>query len=88
MNIENVRTIINNMKDEFDSHDFIKEFIWQNPVLYGEILGKHENVTRAHAEISKFLLNHASTLGIKKYGEEGTDDIFGHITPCAQWRKL
>ena len=87
MNEEIVKVIVKDMNDEFDSHDFIKEFIWRHPKDYGELLIKHENVTRAHAEISNFLLNHANSLGIKKTKEDGSDDIFGHVTPCAEWKK-
>ena len=65
----------------------IKEFIWRHPKKYGELLIKHNNVTRAHAEISNFLLNHANSLEIEKTKEDGSDDIFGHVTPCAKWRK-
>lgn len=89
MTIEEVKTIIDEkMEKDFDSHDFIKEFIWQNPEIYGKMLMDYKNVTIAHSQISLFLLNHAETLKIKKVDEKVSDDIFGHPTPCAQWKKL
>ncbi len=87
MDEKTAKAIVADMNDEFDSHDFIKEFIWHHPKDYGELLIKHENVTRTHAEISNFLLNHANSLGIAKTREDVSDDIFGHVTPCAKWRK-
>ena len=89
MIVENVRLIINEkMKDAFDSHDFIKEFIWSYPSDYGKILEHFNNVALAHAQISKFLSDNADVLHIKKTGEDGTDNIFGHDRKCAQWIKI
>ena len=89
MTIEEVKPIIDvQMSDEFDSHDFIKEYIWQYPKSYGELLCKYENVRTAHSQIGKFLLQNTEELGIEKNGENGSDDIFGHPTPCAKWKKL
>ena len=88
MSEEFVKAIVNDMKDEFDSHDFIKEFIWKHPADYGQLLEKYDDVRIAHSQIGKFLQNHANTLGIVKTGDSGTDDIFGHATSCAKWRKL
>ena len=89
MTIEDVRPIIvENMCDIFDSHDFIKELIWQYPAVYGKLLVQYDDVRVAHSQIGKFLLNHASALEIEKIGEDGSDDIFGHATPCAKWKKL
>lgn len=89
MTIEDVRPIIvENMSDNFDSHDFIKELIWQYPAVYGKLLIKYDDVRVTHSQIGKFLLNHASALEIEKIGEDGSDDIFGHATPCAKWKKL
>ena len=62
MTIEIVKPIVDSLKNEFDSHDFIKEFIWQHPVVYGKMLMDYKNVTIAHSQISLFLLNHAETL--------------------------
>ena len=88
MNEDIFASIVNDMKNEFDSHDFIKEFIWRNPTIYGNLLIKYDNVTRAHAEISRFLLDHSRTLMIEKVGEKDSDGIFDHSTSCANWRRV
>lgn len=87
MNEENVKAIVEDMNSVFDSHDFIKEFIWRYPTIYGEMLVKYDNVRTTHSQIGIFLLNHADALKIEKTGEDGSDDIFGHVTPCAKWKK-
>lgn len=88
MTEEIVKPIIDMMKKDFDSHDFIKEFIWQQPAMYGEMLMMYNNVTTVHSLIGRFLLDHASSLEIRKIGENESDDLFGHPTPCAQWYNI
>lgn len=87
MNEEIFSSIVEDMNNEFDSHDFIKEFIWRHPAIYGQLLVKYDNVRIAHNQIGKFLLNHADVLEIEKVGDSGTDDIFGHVNSCAKWKK-
>ena len=91
MTIENVRPIIDeNMSDNFDSHDFIREFKLRNRNLYDEMVEKCGSVASAHGIISTFLLNHANALGIEKNGERKnkSKDINGKIRPCTNWRKI
>ena len=94
MEISVIKAVIDTMPQEFDSHDFIRKLIWEAPQTYGELLVKHENVTTAHAEISKYLLNYSGELGIEKatidnekLKERMSADIFGNIVPCAMWNK-
>jgi len=90
MTIENVRPIIDeNMSDNFDSHDFIREFKLRYRNLYDEMVEKCGNVASAHGIISIFLLNHANALGIEKNrtGKIKSENINGKIKPCAEWRK-
>lgn len=88
MDFNEVKTIVDAMAEEFDSHAFFLKFLEKCPSSYGHLLIKHGNVTTAHAEIGKFLLNNASGLGIaKKDKDNNSPNIFGNIAPCAQWEK-
>ncbi len=88
MRLEEVREIVNRLESEFDSHKFIREFIFACTRSYGNLLVKHGNVTTAHAEIANFLRNHAEELSIEKIGEDKiSKDIFGNDVPNANWRK-
>lgn len=88
MNIDIVASIVETMKENFDSHDFIKEFVWRYPSIYGQLLVDLDDVALAHAQISNYLLNHAQELGIEKTSEVDSDNLFGHITPCGKWHKM
>ena len=83
-----VQEILSLMPQNFDSHDFIRKFIWECPKVYGELLIKYENVSTAHAEISNYLRYNASKLGIKELDEKTeSEDIFKTKRPCANWEK-
>ena len=86
---EMVKEIIDNeFPSEFDSHEFIKKFIWNYPVPYGRLLIKHENVATAHAEISNYLRNYADRLGIEQITpKKESEDIFGNENENAKWKK-
>ena len=88
---EEFLAVIEKLNPEFDSHDFIKVFIFDYPESYGNLLVKHKNVTTAHAEIAKYLLNHAKGLNIEKcsgFQSNESMDIFGNQTECAAWKKV
>lgn len=71
----------------FDSHDFIKEFMKTQTKSYADLLNKHDDVTKAHAEIGNYLRIHAKDLGIIQMEEESPSlDVFNNITPCANWQ--
>ncbi len=80
--------IIKVLDREFDSHDFICEYIYRFPSSYGELLIKHNNVNSAHAEIANFLRYNSSVLNICKIGEMESADIFGTPTICALWENM
>ncbi len=88
MTIEEAVNIRNVLSDNFDSHDFIREFIWHYPSIYGGLLTKHNNVVTAHAEIANYLLNHSPELGIMKIGINKSKDILGNDAECALWTKI
>lgn len=76
------------LADIFDTHDFIREYIYRFPYSYGELLMKHNNVTTAHAEIANFLRNNVGKLNIRKSGDSESEDIFKHRVKCANWEKI
>ena len=88
MDINEVKKIVEMMPQVFDSHEFILKYIWEYASSYGNLIVKHRNVTTAHAEVGKFLLNKANELGIEKIGEKDSKDFFGNTAPCAQWKKV
>lgn len=84
---QDVQTVIEMMPKQFDSHNFILQFIKESPEGYGRLLIKHKNVKTAHAEISNYLRNHASSLHIRENGKIESEDLFRIIQPCAQWER-
>lgn len=88
MTLNEARNICSILKESFDSHDFISEYIFRFPSSYGDLLIKHNNVTTAHAEIANFLRLNSAQLHIRKTGEIESEDIFRHPVPCASWEKI
>ena len=88
LTINNVKNLVDEMDNSFDSHAFILKLLERLPSVYGQLLIKHDNVTTAHAEISNFLRNNATDLHIKEEERKSESmDIFGIVNPCAQWQK-
>lgn len=87
MNIKECQSVIKKCTQEFDSHDFIRFFIYESPDSYGELLIKHHNVTTAHAEIANFLKKHSEELGIEEVGTNESIDLFNNCNKCAKWQK-
>jgi len=91
MNIQQCTTVIGNLQNDFDSHDFILKFLEKYPVEYGKLLIKYKNVNTAHAEIGRFLLDNSEQylnhLKIEYKGEHESLNIFGNMSPCAKWHK-
>lgn len=76
-----------NKQTYFDSHDFIKVLMKTYTKSYANLLNKHNDVTKAHAEIGNYLRLHAKDLGIIQMEEESLSlDVFNNITPCANWQ--
>ena len=87
MRTEDCINVIKKLSDVFDSHEFIKWFIWKYPTEYAVILIKHNNVTRAHASMARFLKSKAKKLNIIQDGTTTSKDIFGNEVENACWRK-
>lgn len=90
MNYEEIARVVEMMPKTFDSHDFIRKFIWECPEQYGRLLMNHKNVATAHGEIAIALLNQSEKgeLPIKKSGEVQSEDIFKNVKPCASWIRI
>ena len=82
--------VIRLMPTRFDSHQFIRKFIYNFPSLYGKLLIKHDNVTTAHAEIANTLKNYSVKLCIQEVNgsKDISVDIFNNLAKCAVWYKL
>ncbi len=87
MNQNEILTTLGLLGNLFDSHDFIRKFILNCPVSYGDLLKKHKKVTTAHGEIANYLGNHSKQLGIEQIGTIVSLNIFNNETPCALWKK-
>lgn len=92
MNIVQCNTVIKDLKDDFDSHDFIRKFMEKFPAEYGELLKTHNNVNTAHAEIGRYLLenscDYSEKLEIKQIGVVDSLNVFLNMTPNALWHKI
>lgn len=88
LKLDIVRSILPYVDAQFDSHKFICEFIYRLPTIYGNLLIKYDDVTRAHAEIANYLRNHCRELNILKTGVKESLDIYSNYTVCSTWEKL
>lgn len=89
MTLEEAIAVIGELDKHFDSHDFIKKFIFKYPASYGTVLIKHNDVTTSHAEMANFLRLNEDAMSILKTDEVShkSYDIFGNPTPCSKWVK-
>ena len=80
ISIETAKAVIEAMKPEFDSHDFLTIYIVTNIVSYLGLLKRYGSVEQAHIQVGLFLLNYADDLNISKQGENESENIFGKIS--------
>lgn len=75
--------------DNFDSHEFIRNFAKRFEIEYVGFLSnyKQEPFRNVHAQIGKFLSEHQSALSLKDNGVTQSPNIFGAVTPNEQWVK-
>lgn len=89
MTIEEAREIVFIMDNDFDSHAFIRKYIYSYPQQYGHLLIKHNNVATAHGEIATFLQNNTAVLNINiDTNKVYSPDIFGINRKNAFWHKI
>jgi hypothetical protein len=81
--------IIQQMPDEFDSHEFILELAHQYQRLYVSALVQYVDNDRpfqtVHGEIARRLLKYPML--VTKIGERNSEDIFRQVNSAAVWRK-
>ena len=90
--------VIRSLPDPFTTRLFIWRLADEFQVDYVEMLVEAYNEKNEqprifhnlHAQIGRYLLNHAEELGIEKIGETKEPDInpFGRETPTQLWKKL
>ncbi|MBN1934254.1 MAG: hypothetical protein JW934_06300 [Anaerolineae bacterium] len=86
--------LIEQMKDTFDSHQFILELAHRNQVPYVEALyayrdSLHRGEPTPFRIVHQILAQHLTTCTdlIERAGDVYSEDIFGQVSECAQWRK-
>jgi len=89
MEINDFKKVINGLPNEFDSHEFIKNYIKCYEPEYVKMLSpEFGTFKKAHAQIGKFLSDEQKTLGIKKNGTILSEDIKGDPDQIASWKKI
>lgn len=87
ISIEQAQRVIDVMNSSFDSHQFIIEFILQQPQAYIELLGRYGATGKAHGAIAAFLQENSHLLSITRRGKVRSQNIFGRDTLCERWEK-
>ncbi|MBR1775333.1 MAG: hypothetical protein IJ759_07405 [Bacteroidales bacterium] len=89
--INDAKAVISLMQKEFDSHDFIKQYIASYPAEYISGLARNRQVRVAVRELDRqigmFLAKHDDDLYIERIGDSESENILTNITPCALWRR-
>lgn len=82
-----VISVLNTLDNEFDSHDFIREFLHYFPASYGQMLIKYEDVKKVNSQIAIYLSSHSAELGIQNVGKVVSITFFNKPDECAKWEK-
>lgn len=90
--VKQAETVINKLKDIFDTHDFIIQFTKDLEREYIELLCEHKEnqhiFLSTHAEIGKFLSEKAKELSIEKVIKENSENIKDYLSENQKWRKM
>lgn len=89
--IGDIHEIINDMNDEFSSHDFIEKFAQKHESNYIDMLKEYQKTQNAfqtiHSMIAKFLSINQSSLNIKKSLRGTSENVFGNEDVIQWWEK-
>ena len=89
--IEQAKRIIRELNNEFDSHDFIENYITKFEREYVNMLVdkiESEQIFRTvNASIGRFLADNQCELGIVKNEREASQNVKGHETENQGWMK-
>lgn len=80
--------IIGCLPKQFDSHDFIRKFIYKYKKEYNQLVAKYSRLNIVHSVISNFLRNNAKSLGIEYKGKMVSENISEKMSSCALWNKV
>lgn len=90
-NISHLRNdIIQELKTEFNSHDFIKKFAKRFEGNYIDFLNNYRGqdaFRTVHSQIAKFLAENESILNIRKTQKVKSENVFGEMDEIQGWRK-
>ena len=92
MDKENVKAVIANLENEFDTHKFIEKFYSMYEKEYVELLYSRIDSTNGifratHSEIGKYLANNAPSLEIQKMEKVESENIKKYDSENQKWRK-
>jgi hypothetical protein len=93
MNNETFKKVIEKLDNTFDSHQLIDKWMVLNEKEYVELLCSHieskNGIFRAtHAEIGRYLADHAAALNIRKTERVSSENIKGYDNENQNWEKL
>ena len=79
--------IINQLDNEFDSHQFIKCFAKKFEPEYIDFLSNYKSHKTVHSHIALGLAKYADALGINKGIDVLSESVFGNEVPNKKWSK-
>jgi hypothetical protein len=92
MNKETFKKVIAKLGNEFDSHEFIENFLFLDErgyveLLYAHIESKNGVFRAAHAAIGRCLADNAREFGIRKTERGDSTNIKGYESENQGWEK-
>lgn len=90
-NLPSIETIIAELKENFNSYDFIQKFTRRFEVEYVSMLSLYDDepFRKVNAQIARFLSNNENRLNIIKQNNKTTyTNILGGSTECEMWRRV
>ncbi|HPL93512.1 MAG TPA: hypothetical protein PLK02_00210 [Paludibacteraceae bacterium] len=86
-----IKAIIGELPNEFDSHYFIQKFAQKFQREYIEMLNLYIDngvpFQTVNQQISSFLAKNEDNFGIKGQGKISSQNIFGNNSECERWLK-
>lgn len=86
--LENVRNIIDRLRTQFDSHDFIRIFAMCYPEEYRKAIMHYKDLHSAHTQIGNYLEQHSIDLKIKKIDKVKSYNVYNKETEVALWERI
>ncbi|MDE6696576.1 MAG: hypothetical protein K2K25_06825 [Muribaculaceae bacterium] len=83
--LSEAQSVIAQLDDEFDSHEFIKKYMILYTKSYAEMLLKFKTFATTHGHIAIELKRMSKLLKINAVGKKVSPDIFNEMTECELW---